>query len=41
MINLEILLIQTTEEDLRAFFSKFGSVRDARIIRDRAEVSKG
>jgi len=32
---------KTTEEDLRDFFSKYGSVRDARIIRDRAEVSKG
>ena len=32
---------QTSEEDLREFFSKYGSVRDARIIRDRAEVSKG
>jgi len=32
---------KTSEEDLRLFFSKFGSVRDARIIRDRAEVSKG
>lgn len=32
---------KTTEDDLRDFFSKYGSVRDARIIRDRAEVSKG
>jgi len=32
---------KTSEEDLREFFSKYGSVRDARIIRDRAEVSKG
>ncbi|CAG5110432.1 Oidioi.mRNA.OKI2018_I69.chr2.g4836.t3.cds [Oikopleura dioica] len=32
---------KTSEEDLREYFSKFGSVRDARIIRDRAEVSKG
>jgi len=32
---------KTTEDDLREFFSKYGSVRDARIIRDRAEVSKG
>ena len=35
------MCIQTSEEDLREFFSKYGSVRDARIIRDRAEVSKG
>ena len=39
--TLNLNIFQTTEDDLREFFSKYGSVRDARIIRDRAEVSKG
>jgi len=32
---------KTKEEDLQKYFCKFGVVRDTKIIRDRAEVSKG
>ncbi|XP_039262717.2 uncharacterized protein LOC120338823 [Styela clava] len=32
---------KTSEDDLQTFFSTFGAVRDTKIIRDRAEVSKG
>lgn len=32
---------KTKEEDLQKFFCSFGIVRDTKIIRDRAEVSKG
>lgn len=32
---------KTSEQDLQEFFSAFGAVRDTKIIRDRAEVSKG
>lgn len=32
---------KTKEEDLQKFFCAFGVVRDTKIIRDRAEVSKG
>jgi len=33
--------LQTREEDLQKYFCQFGVVRDTKIIRDRAEVSKG
>ncbi|KAL5109997.1 Protein boule-like [Taenia crassiceps] len=31
----------TTEDDLRAFFGKFGQVKDVKIISDRSGLSKG
>ena len=37
----KLVLLQTKEEDLQQYFCKFGVVRDTKIIRDRAEVSKG
>jgi len=33
--------LQTKEEDLQKFFCSFGVVKDTKIIRDRADVSKG
>lgn len=32
---------QTTEDDLRTFFGKFGQVKDVKIISDRSGLSKG
>lgn len=32
---------QTTEQELKSFFSNFGQVKDVKIISDRLGVSKG
>ncbi|EUB63055.1 Protein boule-like protein [Echinococcus granulosus] len=32
---------QTTEDDLRTFFGKFGQVKDVKIVSDRSGLSKG
>lgn len=34
-------MFQTVEAELKQFFSAFGAVKDAKIIADRAGVSKG
>lgn len=34
-------LFQTAETELKQYFSAFGPVKDAKIIADRAGVSKG
>jgi len=40
-VNGSILSLQTTEAELRQFFSTFGAIKDCKIITDRAGVSKG
>lgn len=34
-------ILQTTEPELKQFFSCYGAVKDSKIIADRAGVSKG
>ena len=34
-------VFQTTEQELKDFFSAYGAVKDSKIIADRAGVSKG
>ena len=36
-----IICFQTTKEELKEFFSRYGAVRDSKIIRDAEGLSKG
>jgi len=38
---LRCCVVQSTDLELRSFFSRFGSVQECRIVRDRTGVSKG
>lgn len=40
-IAVLFLALQATEAELKQFFTQYGSVKDAKIIMDRAGVSKG
>jgi RNA recognition motif-containing protein len=40
-IDFFLLVFQTTEQELKQFFSAYGAVKDSKIIADRAGVSKG
>ena len=40
-LNDIFALFQTTDQELKVFFSSYGAVKDTKIICDRAGVSKG
>lgn len=41
ILLLCIIWFQTTKEELKEFFSRYGAVRDSKIIRDAEGLSKG